>query len=269
MINLYVIYFIILSFIGYIYESLAMTIWIGKWDNRGFLFGPVIPIYGAGALIGTLLFEYLLPSYTPMQVFFIGMAGSAILEYSVHYSMEKLFHAYWWDYSKAPLNLNGRICLPATIGFGIAALIIIYGINPILLPFLLRMNAVVLQILSLTMIMVLSADLTLTVSVLSGFENRVEAMDSFINEHMNALFGMVLNEDKAINQRFYSTMDKFDESRKRLINDRIEKTISSMDNSYQIVLSKVKGFRGKNSKRLNYMLKRIKDKFVKAGEKDE
>jgi len=58
MITAYIIYFFVLSAAGYVYETIAMTIWGGKWDNRGFFYGPLIPIYGAGALGGTLLFTY-------------------------------------------------------------------------------------------------------------------------------------------------------------------------------------------------------------------
>ena len=93
MLSRYNIYFIILSFAGYIYECLAMVLWTGKWDNRGFLFGPVIPIYGVGALFGSILFSVYMPEHTPLQVFLIGMFASAILEYVVHYALEKMFNA--------------------------------------------------------------------------------------------------------------------------------------------------------------------------------
>ena len=66
MVSTYVIYFMLMSFIGYLYECLAMIIWTGKWDNRGFLYGPVIPIYGGCALAGTLFFTYVIKDFTPL-----------------------------------------------------------------------------------------------------------------------------------------------------------------------------------------------------------
>ncbi|MBQ5553980.1 MAG: putative ABC transporter permease, partial [Erysipelotrichaceae bacterium] len=93
MVSLYMIYFSLLSVVGYFYECIAMTFWAGKWDNRGFLFGPAIPIYGTGALLGTLLFTYIYTDYTPLTVFLVSMAASAVLEYVVHYVLEKIFHA--------------------------------------------------------------------------------------------------------------------------------------------------------------------------------
>ena len=268
MVDRYVIYFSIMSVVGSIYECFAMTIWLGKWDNRGFLFGPAIPIYGAGALLGTILFTYFMKNHTPFQVFLIAMGASAILEYVVHYLLEKIFHAYWWDYSKAPMNLNGRICLPASIGFGIAGLIIVYLINPVLLPVLKGLNENLCQCLALFLTFLFTLDLTLTVSVLTGFENRVESMDSFINEHMDSLISNILDENKGLDKKFYGAVDKIDETRKRLISARIEKVVSSMNDLYRISVSRIKRFTGRNAGRMNDMLRAIKHRINKEEENE-
>ncbi len=268
MIGTYVIYFALFSFIGYFYECLAMTIWAGKWDNRGFLFGPVIPIYGLGALIGTILFEKFYTDYTPLKVFLISMAASAVLEYVVHYLLEQIFHAYWWDYSKAPLNINGRICLPASIGFGIAGLLIIYVFNPAVLPLIRGMDPLWCEALAMLIIALLAADTTVTVCVISGFIRRVENIDNNINEHMDAFFGNFLDESKGIGNHFYNAVDKIEEKRKKIIDARIERGIESMGEVYRTVLSGVKGFRGNvHSARLNEALGRVKNRFKRN--KDE
>ncbi len=133
------IYFCITALIGYIYECLAMTLWSGKWDNRGFLFGPIIPIYGVGCLLG-LAFGGVIEDYTMFGVFFAGFLASAILEYPTSYIMEKVFHERWWDYSTAPLNIQGRVSLLSSLGFGLAAVIIVYVINMALVPFVWDMD---------------------------------------------------------------------------------------------------------------------------------
>lgn len=102
-------------FMGWVYESLAMTIWTGKWENRGFLFGPLIPIYGFGDITLTIVLS--IYHLSNLQVFILSVLGSVILEISTSILLEKLFHAYWWDYSGVPLNFQGRICLPASLGF--------------------------------------------------------------------------------------------------------------------------------------------------------
>lgn len=261
MVSSFVIYFSLMSVIGYFYESFAMTIWGGKWDNRGFLFGPAIPIYGAASLLGTILFEYFYTDYTPKSVFLIAVFSSAILEYVVHYTMEQIFHAYWWDYSKAPLNINGRICLPASLGFGIAGLIIVYIINPAVLPFIASLNTDLRDVIALICTILFTADFTVTISILSSFIRRVESMEEFVNDHMDALVGNVLDESKGLNNRFYSAVDRVETARKKLIDARIEKSISSMNIVYHTVLSHIKGFRGKSYERFNGILERIRNRI--------
>ncbi len=206
-----VIYFTILSFIGYIYECAAMTFWLGHWDNRGFLYGPIIPIYGAGALFATVFFEYVLKDYTPLGVFLTGMIGTAVLEYIVHYTMEKLFHNSWWDYSKSILNINGRVCLPASIGFGIGIMLIIYGINPYLLFILNRMNQRLLNSFAVLFTVLIALDVYYTVKNQRGYIGRMDRYTKLFNARMNSLIGV----HKAFNvfvYRIFEMIDKKDRS---------------------------------------------------------
>ena len=261
MVSRCVIYFSLLSVVGYFYECLAMTVWAGKWENRGFLYGPAIPIYGTGALFGTILFEYVYRNYTPLSVFLISMFASAILEYVVHYALEKAFNAYWWDYSKAPFNINGRICLPASIGFGIAGLVIVYMINPILLPRLNSLNDEMAQFMALLCTSLFVADTTLTVSVITTFIKRIENIDNHINDTMDSFVGNFLDESKGINNHFYNTVDRVSEARKKLIDRRIDRAIDSMSSASRFVLNRVKGFKGTvHSMRMNEILGRIKNR---------
>ena len=210
MVTVYIIYFFLLSAAGYVYETLAMTVWGGKWDNRGFLYGPVIPIYGAGALGGTLLFEYLIQEHNPLLVFCISVVVSAILEYVVHYVLEKLFHQVWWDYSMSVWNINGRICLPASVGFGIAGLLIIYVINPMILPTIEGIDSSARLILSVILCAVFVLDIILTLARLKGKEHSVEQKYQKLNETMDTAVGKVLDESMALNKRVYVIFDKID-----------------------------------------------------------
>lgn len=205
-INGFVIYFFTLSLVGYIYETIAMTIWGGKFENRGFLLGPIIPIYGAGAVIGTILFEYVWPDANSLEVFITGVIGSAVLEYPTHYILEKVFHQRWWDYTNAPLNLNGRICLPAALGFGIGALIIVRLINPLILPFINSVSEVFADILSLLLVGLFSSDLAFTISIISDFEERVSDLGDRIDDSLENILSKVLNEDKPFKDKAYKVM---------------------------------------------------------------
>ncbi len=210
MITTYIIYFFVLSAAGYVYETIAMTIWGGKWDNRGFFYGPLIPIYGAGALGGTLRFTYFIHDNTPLKVFLIGMIASAVLEYSVHYVLEKIFHQVWWDYSKSIWNINGRICLPASVGFGIAGVLIIYVINPWLLPVILKLSSTARTVISLVLIGIFVFDFIFTVRHLKGENHELEKRYEEFNRFMDGQIGKVIDESMALNKKVYVIFDKID-----------------------------------------------------------
>ncbi|MBR2700799.1 MAG: putative ABC transporter permease [Erysipelotrichaceae bacterium] len=210
MITTYIIYFFVLSAAGYVYETIAMTIWGGKWDNRGFFYGPLIPIYGAGALGGTLLFTYFIHDNTPLKVFLIGMIASAVLEYSVHYVLERIFHQVWWDYSKSIWNINGRICLPASVGFGVAGVLIIFVINPWLIPLILKMSSAARTGISLVLIGIFVLDFIFTVRHLKGENHALEKRYESFNRIMDRQVGKVINESMALNKKVYVIFDKID-----------------------------------------------------------
>lgn len=132
--EIYFLLFIIYSFGGWIIEETHCSIIEKKIVNRGFLIGPILPIYGTGAVIMT----FFLTRYAadPIILFCMAILSCGIVEYFASYIMEKIFNARWWDYSDLKFNLNGRVCLATIIPFGIFGLIIIYISNPILVPFL-------------------------------------------------------------------------------------------------------------------------------------
>lgn len=116
--------FIFYSFLGWLSEVIIGLIQRQRFVNRGFLIGPICPIYGTGAL---LLMFCLSGLQNPALIFIGSITLSAILEYSVSYIMERLFHVRWWDYSEKTFNLNGRICLESLLFFGIGGSIIVYA----------------------------------------------------------------------------------------------------------------------------------------------
>ena len=100
------IWFIIYSFLGWLWEEIICSIQARKLVSRGFMSGPYCPIYGFGALIYLVLMHF---TERPVELFFLGGILACTLEYITSYLMEKLFKARWWDYSKRFLNINGRV----------------------------------------------------------------------------------------------------------------------------------------------------------------
>ena len=178
------------SFVGWIYECLYCTIKSGTWENRGFLIGPICPIYGCGASLTWLIFmnTKLFPNCfaraeEPVwRVFLICALGSAVLEYSISFLLEKLFGAKWWDYSDTPLNIGGRICLPATCGFGVAGVLLVKYVFPPLEVYddYVFRDTFANEFVALALMLVLGMDIALTGASLTSLLDMLdEAQEKF------------------------------------------------------------------------------------------
>ncbi|MCD8038628.1 MAG: putative ABC transporter permease [Lachnospiraceae bacterium] len=123
-------FFYFYCFIGWVWETLYVSVLRGRWVNRGFIHGPFLPLYGFGA-IEVLVFT--LPCRDDAGVVFVvGMASATLLEYFTGVAMEKLFHVRYWDYSDKPCNLNGHICLMSSLAWGVFSVILtLYGHAPV------------------------------------------------------------------------------------------------------------------------------------------
>ena len=187
--------FMVYSFIGWVYECIYCTCKEHHWQNRGFLFGPLCPIYGAGGMGGILLFgpgglveRAHAMSGHPVQgdlpwweIFLISALASIVLEYSTSYILEKIFHAVWWDYSDIPFNINGRVCLPATMGFGAAGVLIVRFLLPAARTVKAMCPPLLAELLSLILMAYLAGDLVLTISSLTQLLQKVEAFEEAFN----------------------------------------------------------------------------------------
>lgn len=126
---LHVLYFFFYSAAGWLGECIYCSIGERKLINRGFLTGPMCPIYGTGTLVLTVCLYYPLNNNL-IAAFFLGIILCDIVEYITSFLMEKLFHARWWDYSNEFLNIKGRICLKHSFYWGIASVAFIGFIHP-------------------------------------------------------------------------------------------------------------------------------------------
>lgn len=125
----YIIMFFFYSFAGWCLESTYCSIGEKRIVNRGFLTGPLCPIYGAAAVvIIVLIFNPFKDK--PLFVFLLGMVFCDIVEYITSFVMEKLFSARWWDYTYELLNIKGRICLKHTLYWGVISVIFVNTIHP-------------------------------------------------------------------------------------------------------------------------------------------
>ena len=117
------------SIIGWCGEMVYCSICQRKLcEKRGFLNGPVCPIYGHGALVVLLCLHG--GCKNPLLTFLLGAVLTSLVEYITSFAMEKLFHMRWWDYSQYKFHLNGRICLLNSTLFGLASVFLCHFANP-------------------------------------------------------------------------------------------------------------------------------------------
>lgn len=167
--------FIIYSFLGWLMEIIIVSIQSKRPVDRGFLIGPVCPIYGCGALLMTFLLEKYFNDLLVLFVF--ATIIGAVLEYFVSYLMEKIFKTRWWDYSKHKFNINGRISLTSSLLFGILGVIVIHIFNPFFIGILTMIPNLVLLILSIIIGIIFITDIIVSFNVISKIK-KIDLSDA-------------------------------------------------------------------------------------------
>lgn len=119
----WILFFFIYCFLGWVWESCYVSYKQKQWVNRGFMHGPLLPIYGTGAI--SILFLTIPVQKNMVLVFIFGMIGATLLEYVTGVLMEALFHMRYWDYSDKPFNIKGHICLLSSLAWGCFSILLI------------------------------------------------------------------------------------------------------------------------------------------------
>lgn len=166
--------FIIYAFLVWCSEVAFAAVNKGKFVNRGFLNGPVCPIYGVGMLIVVLCLWNLRDR--PLLLFLGSALLTTALEFVTGFVLERFFHDKWWDYSDMPFNIKGYVCLKFTILWGLAASFIIGAIHRFIYmliektPFVL--GVILLAVFSAAFI----ADFIVTLTALVKLPKKLKAM---------------------------------------------------------------------------------------------
>lgn len=190
--------FIFYSFAGWLIEVLISFIQKRKIINRGFLVGPICPIYGTGAL----LLPFIVSSVEmPLVIFCVAVVGSAILEYVVSYLMEKIFRVRWWDYTDQPFNLNGRICIGAALSFGVIGVLMLKVITPALLGMIGSLPVAVLYIVAGLLAAWLVFDILLSLWLIFGVRVTVGTVQRDATDEISERVQEILMNKGKLNRR--------------------------------------------------------------------
>ena len=229
--------FIIFSFVGWCAEVLYVGIFFEhKFINRGFLHGPICPIYGFGGLVLLLLPKILYKTWIPL--FFASMILCSAVEYFISWLLEKMFHTLWWDYTHYKFNLNGRICLLNSVLFGVMGVAAIHFAIPLVMMFLNWLGNQVIQISSTVIAFVLAADEVVTIRRLVDFNASMEKLKAF---------GESLKDHYGKEEWFRS------ESLQAMVASVKEQAAVSKDKISAGILEKIEGLQGKHKNVESFM----------------
>ena len=190
MIDRYIISFMIYSFFGYLSEVTYCSIPAKRFVNRGFLYGPYLPIYGFGGLIVVIILSPL--HAHPVVVFALAMILTSILEYFTSWLLEKLFSIKLWDYSRYKLNINGRVCLLNSTLFGIMGIVLEYMVNPFVSRLIDRIPLDLLHSVALIAVSIISVDTAVSTLKMISFREglkRIRAMRNELDEKIKTIHG--------------------------------------------------------------------------------
>ena len=175
--------FMIYAFIGWVVEVIYYGVTEGKFINRGFLNGPLCPVYGIGFYAVVILF---LPFEDNLPILFFGsMAVTTIVEFLAGAILYKIFDLRWWDYSTYKLNVKGFICLQFSIYWGIACTLAIKILHPTVLFILNKIPDVVQLVIVGIFTACLVADLITTIVTIIGFKKKLLVLSDLTSEIRN------------------------------------------------------------------------------------
>lgn len=210
-------FFLIYSFLGWCAEVVFAAVTTGKLVNRGFLNGPVCPIYGFGMLAALVA---LAPVRQNLGLLFLGgMALASAIELAGGWALKKLFHTSWWDYSDQPFNLGGYICLSFSLLWGLA----VVGVVRLVHPPIEAMVAAMPRPLGLSLGAVLGAvflcDLAATVCTIAGLQRdlrELQRLAAALHRGSDLLTEQVGGAALAADEKLETGREKLAEGRQEL-----------------------------------------------------
>lgn len=154
----WILFFFLYSFLGWVWESCYVSVRKRRWVNRGFMHGPMLPLYGSGAMV--VLIATIPVRDNLWMVFIMGMIGATTLEYITGVTMERMFHVRYWDYRNMKFNIKGYICPLATLCWGGFSILMVRVIHVPIEDLVLKIPITVTDILAFALVVVAAVDFT-------------------------------------------------------------------------------------------------------------
>ena len=167
--------FLIYAFLGWCMEVAYAALELKQFVNRGFLNGPVCPIYGCGVLLVVFVLSPLKGSF--LLLFAGSFFLTSAIEFITGFLLEKIFHNQWWDYSEENFNICGYVCLKFSILWGLGCTLIMDVIHPNIFRFIRFIPKIPGFAVLVLLLLVFVTDLILTVSTILSFNRHLKLLD--------------------------------------------------------------------------------------------
>ncbi len=198
-------YFLIYSCLGWCLEVIYAAVTTGNIINRGFLNGPVCPIYGFGMILVLLLLTPL--EHSNILLYIGGVILPSALELVGGWALEKLYHTRWWDYSERPFNIGGYICLQFSLMWGVGTLVMMKIVHPTIAALVEIVPGLVGLIIMVFLYMIYAVDVVATAVSAAGLADTLETMEQLadsIHEVSDAMSDILaitaLNTDQKLDE---------------------------------------------------------------------
>lgn len=253
--------FFIYGFCGWCVEVIFAAVRKRKFVNRGFLNGPICPIYGIGVIcVVQSLGEY------QDNLFFLYMMSVLVatsLEWIVGLLLDKLFHQKWWDYSHIPGNIQGYVCLPFSFVWGIACVVVTRSIHPWVLRLIQWIPKSAGSILLVVLLPTLFADLYVTVNGILKLNLKLEKMQRTAEE----LQKLSVHLGENISRNVLEGIEKQENAKQRIEEVRVRYQ-ELMESTSSVNLRLIRAFPKLESRRYGKQLQELKDFFRKKADKN-
>ena len=238
----------IYSIIGWMIEVSYHAVTMGKVVNRGFLNGPLCPVYGSGVLMVLMVvdlcgewfgFETDLSRAKVIELFIIGIIFATLIELIAGFLLDQLFHARWWDYRDRRFNLNGYICLEFSIYWGLGIAFVLRVIQPVFENIVSSIPVRISWILLSAFYLIFIIDIVLTVLTILKLNKQLEKMrdmEAAIQKLSGSMSEFIGTSTIKTVEKINESQDKVEHAKDELkedIRDRIDKTKADLEDSYK------------------------------------
>ena len=251
-------FFMFYAVVGWCVEVIYHAVTTGKFINRGFLNGPVCPIYGVGAVIVILL---LTPLEENLLLLYAGsVLLTSVLEFMTGFVLEKIFHQRWWDYTDEHFNIMGYVCLRFSLMWGFGCVFVMKIIQPLVILAVDKVPETLRNISFIAYYGLFAVDIIITVAALAKIQARLRLAND-ADRLLNRIAEII---GSRLTTGTLKGMQEMQEKKERLedIRAKAEERASQLEKRYEELRSKALSRRRTDAReRLGFVQKRLEKAY--------